>query len=189
MDSKSAVYIPPSSFSRIFNLFRAEVSRDEKVYWVLRIAVALCFFGHGAFGFITDNGSLGKVGWLAFYKSFGLEPELVYKFMLMPLVGALDIMIAIAILFLPMRSIWVWALFWCVFTAFLRPLSGQGIAEFFERGGNYGPPLALVFYSGLHFRSFKDWFSLMAPPKLTQKNVGQLIFILRLAIAFLLIHC
>jgi hypothetical protein len=187
MDSKNIAYTPHPSFFKAFHLFSTEVSRDEKIYCVLRIAVSLCFLGHGAFGFITDNGNLGKVEWLTFYKPFGLEAELVYKFMLMPLVGTLDILVAFAVLFLPMRFIWVWATFWCLFTAFLRPLSGQGFAEFFERAGNYGPPLALALCNGLHLRSFKDWFLLMRPPKLTQKKADQLIFTLRFAIAFLLI--
>ena len=42
-------------------------------------------------------------------------------------------------------------------------------------------------YCGLHVRSLKDWFSLLAPPKLTRENVTQLTLVLRLAIAFLLI--
>ena len=107
MDSKSVAHTPHSSFFKVFHLFSAEVSRDKKVFWVLRIAISLCFLGHGAFGFIMDNGNLGKVGWLTFYKPFGLEAELVYKLMLMPLVGALDILVAFAVLFLPMRIIWL----------------------------------------------------------------------------------
>ena len=177
----------PSSILRLSKLFSTEMPMDEKFFWLLRVAVALCFVGHGSFAFITENGNMGKVGWLAFYKPFGLEPELVYKFMLMPLVGVLDYLVAFAVLFVPMRCVWAWATFWCVFTAFLRPLSGQGISEFFERGGNYGPPLALIVYSGLHFHSFKDWFSLVESPKITQKNIAQLMLVLRLAIAFLLI--
>jgi hypothetical protein len=187
MDSKSIAFTRHSLFARLFYLFSAENSKDEKVYWVLRVAVSLCFLGHGAYGFITQNGNLGKVAWLAFFKPFGLEPELVYKFMLMPLIGTFDLLVSFAVLFLPLRIIWVWATFWTLFTAFLRPLSGQGFAEFFERAGNYGPPLALVLYSGLHYRSLREWFSFVKPPKLNQKNLDQLKFILRLTIALLLI--
>ena len=173
--------------TRLLKLFSAEMSIDEKVYWLLRVSVALCFIGHGAFGFILDDGKLGKSAWLAFYQPFGLDPDLVYRFFLIPLVGTADILVALAVLFVPMRCVWACAAFWCVFTALLRPLTGQGIAEFFERGGNYGPPLALVVYCGFHFNSIKDWFSLLEPPKLTQERVTQLILVLRLAIAFLLI--
>lgn len=172
---------------RVLKLFSDEMSIDERVFWFLRISVALCFFGHGAFGFITDDGKLGKVAWLAFYKSFGLGPELVYKFMLMPLVGMTDMLIGLVVLVVPIRGILAWATFWCFFTALLRPWSGQGLSEFFERGGNYGPPLALMVFCGLHFRSIKDWFSPIESPKITPENVTQLRLILRLSIAFLLI--
>ncbi|MBL79466.1 MAG: hypothetical protein CMH70_05495 [Nitrosomonadaceae bacterium] len=127
------------------------------------------------------------MAWLAFYEPFGIGPEMVYKYYLMPLIGVMDIMVALATLFVPTRCVWAYAVFWCIFTAFLRPLTGQGFAEFFERGGNYGPPMALAVYCGLHFRSIKDWFSLLDPPKLNLKNVDQLILVLRLAIAFLMI--
>ena len=151
--------------TRLLNIFNTEAPIDEKVYWLLRIAVTLCFLGHGFFGFIIDDGKIGKVAWLVFYEPFGIGPEMVYKYYLMPLIGVMDILVALATLFVPTRCVWAYAVFWCIFTAFLRPLTGQGFAELFERGGNYGPPLALAVYCGLHFRSIKDWFSLLDPPK------------------------
>ena len=172
---------------RGFKLFNNKLSFDETVFWLFRIPIALCFIGHGAFGFITENGKMGKVAWLTLYNAFGLESELVYKFMLMPVVGIVDILIALAVLFFPIRGILAWATFWCFFTALLRPWSGQGISEFFERGGNYGPPLALMIFCGFQFRSFKDWFSPITPPKITPKNVIQLILILQVAISFYLV--
>lgn len=35
-----------------------------------------------------------------------------------------------------------WMLLWCLWTALLRPLSGQGWWEFLDRAGNYGVRLA-----------------------------------------------
>ena len=122
-------------FSRVLKLFSAEMSLDEKVYWLLRISVALCFIGHGAFGFIIDDGKMGKTAWLVFYKPFGLDPEVVYKFLLIPLVGVVDMLVAFAVLFVPLRCVWAWAAFWCVFTALLRPLTGRVSPNFLKEEG------------------------------------------------------
>jgi hypothetical protein len=172
---------------KILKIFNDKMPIDEKVFLFFRIPIVLCFVGHGAFGFITEDGKMGKVAWLTFYRIFGFEPDLVYKFMLMPLVGMIDFFIAFMVIVVPTRGVFAWATFWCFFTALLRPVSGQGLSEFFERGGNYGLPLALLVYCGLNFRSFKDCFSPIDPPNIKPDNVEKAILILKFAIAFLLI--
>lgn len=109
---------------------------DIRIYWVLRIASALCFIGHGAFGVIT------KKEWLPFFSVFGIGADMAYK--LMPIIGVVDISLGITTLIAPHTLITCWMIFWGIFTALLRPMSGQGWWEFFERAGNFGAPLGFL---------------------------------------------
>jgi len=108
-------------------------------YYVFRIACAMCLIGHGAFGIIT------KPIWCNYFGVFGIEPDTAYQ--LMPLVGTMDIVLGLLLLFLPMRVVAAWLVFWGVFTALLRPLSGEPFAEFIERAGNFGAPFVLLLLS------------------------------------------
>lgn len=111
-----------------------------QVYQVLRIAVAMCFIGHGAFGIIT------KEVWCNYFGVFGIERDLSYK--LMPVVGSIDILMGVTMLVYPMRAVPVWLIIWGTITALCRPLSGEPFAEFIERAGNFGAPLALLIICG-----------------------------------------
>ncbi len=108
--------------------------------WILRIATAGCFIGHGAFGIIT------KAGWLPYFAVAGIPESVAWP--LMPWIGSMDIAMGILALVLPIRANFWWCIVWAVWTAALRPLSGEGIWEFLERGGNYGAPLALLALAG-----------------------------------------
>jgi len=125
------------------------VNPSLRLYTVLRIACAMCFIGHGAFGIIT------KPIWCNYFAVFGIGKESAYT--LMPLVGAADIALGITILVFPIRAAAAWLVFWGLFTASLRPLSGEPFAEFLERAGNYGAPFALLLLAGHKIR-FKEWF-------------------------------
>jgi hypothetical protein len=103
---------------------------------ILRWSAALCFAGHGTFGLLT------KVDWLPYFAIFGIGQSAALR--LMPLVGSLDLLVAVLLFLRPSPAVYVWAAFWTLFTALLRPLAGQGWPEFFERAGNYGPPLTLL---------------------------------------------
>jgi phosphohistidine phosphatase SixA len=103
---------------------------------VMRIGVAMCFIGHGAFGLLQ------KRDWLAFFERFGIPEDAAM--LVMPLVGSLDIAIGVAALLVPVRALFIYAAAWCVFTAALRPMTGLGVAEALERAGNYGVPLAVL---------------------------------------------
>lgn len=104
--------------------------------WVLRIACAMCFIGHGAFGIIT------KPIWCNYFAVFGIGQKTAYQ--LMPIVGALDIAMGLIVLFYPVRAVFIWLAGWGVVTALLRPLSGEPVAELVERAGNYGAPFILL---------------------------------------------
>ncbi len=110
--------------------------------WILRIGVAGCFIGHGAFGIIT------KAGWLPYFAVAGIPEELAWK--LMPIVGTMDILMGVSALVFPTRAVLIWATMWATWTALLRPFAGEPVWEAIERAGNYGVPFALLLVVGLH---------------------------------------
>lgn len=110
-------------------------------YWVLRIGAALCFIGHGAFGFIT------KAAWVPYFGVVGIPESWAYT--LMPVVGAVDVMAGMAVLFAPRGLPLVYMAVWATWTALLRPLAGESFFETLERAGNYGVPLALMLLTAM----------------------------------------
>jgi len=110
-------------------------------YWLLRIGAALCFIGHGAFGFIT------KAAWLPYFGVVGIPEPWAWR--VMPIVGAVDVMAAMAVLYAPRALPLVYMTLWAAWTALLRPLAGEPVWEALERAGNYGVPLALLALTGL----------------------------------------
>ncbi len=104
--------------------------------WVLRVAVALEFAGHGTLAIMQ------KASWIPFVTYFGFSQDSAQ--VLMPLVGTLDIALAVLVLIRPIPVLLAWMTFWGLFTAALRPLTGHSILDFVERGPNWGAPLALL---------------------------------------------
>jgi hypothetical protein len=148
------------------------------LHWILRVAVAACFIGHGAFGLIT------KAAWVPYFAIFGI-PE-AWAWTLMPVVGAVDISIGVLTLVQPVRAVLLYMTFWGFQTACLRPLAGQGVWELLERAGNYGVPLAFLCLLGSG-RSLGDWFSARPAPPLTLDRATLIGWILRVTTALLLI--
>lgn len=135
----------------------------QKLHYILRIASAMCFIGHGAFGIIT------KQIWCNYFAVFGIQEKMAYQ--LMPVVGLVDIVFGLILLFYPVRFIAAWLVGWGLLTALLRPLSGEPFAETIERAGNYGAPLVLLMLAGMKGLRWKDWFTRMQPPiELTEKQ-------------------
>jgi len=128
---------------------------SEKVFTTLRIAAACCFIGHGAFGIIT------KAIWCNYFAVFGIGQEMAYK--LMPWLGSFDIALGLLFLVFPLRIIAAWLVLWGFFTALLRPLSGEPVAEWIERAGNYGVPFTMLVLTG----GIASWSSLFKPLKLS----------------------
>src|ERR1700742_3171637 len=91
----------------------------ERIHYTLRIASALCFIGHGAFGIIT------KPIWCNYFAVFGIGHDLAYR--LMPLLGTVDILLGLSLLVYPLRAVAGWLVGWGLITAFLRPLSGEPV--------------------------------------------------------------
>ncbi|MEP6949744.1 MAG: hypothetical protein ABI863_10740 [Ginsengibacter sp.] len=123
-------------------------TQEQKIHYTLRIAAAMCFIGHGAFGIIT------KPVWANYFAVFGINHDLSFK--LMPLLGTVDILLGIIILIYPLRAVIIWLVIWGIITALLRPLSGEPFAEFIERAGNFGAPLVLIILSGGFSKNIKQ---------------------------------
>jgi hypothetical protein len=120
---------------------------NPRPYWALRVGAAACFVGHGAFGFIT------KAAWVPYFAVLGIPERWAYT--LMPVVGAVDVLAGMAVLFAPTRLPLLYMPVWALWTALLRPLAGESVFEMVERAGNYGVPLALLLWLGVP-RSWRD---------------------------------
>lgn len=122
---------------------------NKLVEWVLRIAVAGEFIGHGVFAL------QGKPAWIGWFAKFGIsDPALATK--LLFLVGLIDITAAVIILIKPIRLVLLWMVFWGFWTAILRPIVGEPIWDFVERSANWGAPLALLLLVGWP-KTWKEW--------------------------------
>lgn len=108
------------------------------IEYLLRLAVFLTFFGHG---FVAVQGNLHWVGYLEFVGfSFDLSKNILTY------IGVLDIFIALIVLLKPNKYIVLWAGFWAFLAALIRPISGESIWAFVERGSNWIVPLVLYIY-------------------------------------------
>lgn len=121
----------------------------DKASWVLRIAVAGEFLGHGVFGLQA------KASWLPFFEAVGISADAAM--MLLPLIGAMDVVLAMVVLFKPIRLALLWMAFWGLWTALLRPLAGEPVWDFIERFANWGAPLALLLLRGWP-KSAREWW-------------------------------
>ena len=148
------------------------------VHRILRLAVAACFVGHGAFGIIT------KAAWVPYFALVGIPEWLAWP--LMPVVGTVDIALGALTLVRPMRAVLLYMAVWGFWTALLRPLAGEGIWELLERAGNFGIPLAFLLFSG-PAGSVKEWFSAVGAPTAAPARAARIAWALRLTTAALLI--
>jgi hypothetical protein len=141
----------------------------------------MCFFGHGAFGFIT------KPIWCNYFAVFGIGHDLAYR--LMPLVGTIDVLMGLSLLVYPIRAIAGWLVIWGFVTASCRPLSGEPVAEMIERAGNYGAPLALLLLAGTGTRIRKGWLWSRLDPNAQPdlRHYRLVLFTLRMAVFMLLL--
>ena len=151
---------------------------EQIIHYTLRIAIAMCFIGHGAFGIIT------KEVWCNYFAVFGIGTKMAYN--LMPWVGGVDILLGVIMLFYPMRAIALWLVIWGLFTASLRPLSGEPFAELIERAGNFGAPLALLILSG-GIKNFRHLFVPIDPAVMVDTDTLKLVTKCLKIIGFLLL--
>ncbi|MBI2100866.1 MAG: hypothetical protein HYT47_02500 [Candidatus Vogelbacteria bacterium] len=114
------------------------MNQTKIIEWVLRIAVAGEFLGHGVFAL------QGKAQWVKWFADFGIS-DVNLATQLLFLVGIMDLVVALVVLVKPLKPILLWAAFWGFWTALVRPLVGEPIWDFIERFANWGAPLALYY--------------------------------------------
>lgn len=125
------------------------MENTKKIEWILRVAVAGEFLGHGVFAL------QGKKAWIDWFPVFGIsapEPATTLLF----LAGVVDVTLAILLIIKPVRIALLWMVIWGFWTALLRPIVGEPIWDFVERWANWGAPLALLLLIGWP-KTSKDW--------------------------------
>ena len=127
------------------------MNNPKIIEWVLRVAVSAEFIGHGVFALE------GKKEWLAWFPTFGIT-NVAVALQLMVLIGIMDIALGLLILVRPVRVLILWMALWAFWTALVRPIVGDPIWDFIERGANWGAPLALLLIIGWP-KSWKEWVS------------------------------
>ncbi|MBC8327479.1 MAG: hypothetical protein H8E31_01895 [Planctomycetes bacterium] len=105
--------------------------------WILRLAVAGEFLGHGVLALRGEPGFRALItGTLDLSDDFARRALVV--------IGAVDLGIAALALLKPWRPAILYAAFWGLVTAAARPLSGTTeVWEFFQRFPDWAAPLAL----------------------------------------------
>lgn len=114
------------------------MTNKKKVEWLLRIGVAGEFIGHGL---LATGGKKDWIGWIA--QMIHVSAPTATTLLL--LIGIFDLIVALIILFKPIKPILLWAAFWGFWTALVRPIVGVGWLDFIERFANWAAPLALFF--------------------------------------------
>lgn len=114
------------------------MNNSKIIEWILRIAVAGEFVGHGVFAL------QGKKAWIGWIQQF-TSADLNLAAQLLFLIGLMDLLVALIVLIKPIKPVLLWAAFWGFWTALVRPFVGEPIWDFIERWANWGAPLALFF--------------------------------------------
>lgn len=149
------------------------------LHWIFRIALFMEFVGHGAFGVMG-----GKAAWVPYFGVVGIHESAAWR--LMPLVGYVDVTMGLLTLFRPMRAVILYGAVWGLWTALLRPLSGEATWEALERAGNYGVPLAFLLWSGWPRRA-SEWLQAIDPRRASAGALETVGLVLRVSLALLLI--
>ena len=68
----------------------------------------------------------------------------------------MDVSLGLTMAVVPLRIVLLHLTVWGLWTAALRPLSGDSVWDFFERAGNYGVPLAFLVFAGIP-RRLRGW--------------------------------
>lgn len=114
------------------------MNREKKIEWILRVAVAGEFLGHGVLAVGQKAVWLGWIGDI-------LKVEPATASVILMVIGILDIALAVLVLVKPVRPIILWMAVWGFITALVRPIVGESVWDFIERFANVGAPLALYY--------------------------------------------
>lgn len=124
----------------------------SRIAWILRIGVSGEFLGHGI---LAVQGKATWIGWIEQILGIGTESAT----QLLTLIGIIDIIVAVVVLFFPIPIIILWAVVWAFWTALIRPLIGESFWDFIERFANWAAPLALIMLNG--WPKGKGWIKIM----------------------------
>lgn len=91
----------------------------ETVVLMLRWCVALTYAGHGALAFGVNKKWLKYLNIVGYSDSTGT--------ILMPVIGLVDLAVAVAAVLLSEPLVFAWATLWAIATALMRPLAGEGV--------------------------------------------------------------
>lgn len=116
---------------------------------ILRVGVFGTFLGHGIFALGVKN------SWIPFLTTVGFTTDKAIEFM--PIIGVVDLLIAILALIKPMRVVFLYAFVWALATALMRPIVGLPIWDFVERSSNWVVPLAILYLREFP-KTFKELF-------------------------------
>ena len=125
-----------------------------------------------------------KQQWLPYFELVGIDSPLAFE--LMPVVGLVDIFLDLWLLLDPRPALLLYMAIWAVWTALLRPLTGEGWWEFLERAGNYGVPISLLILSG-PVRTAAGWWERIRILPLEGCRAEGTAIVLRLTAGMLLI--
>jgi hypothetical protein len=153
---------------------------DSVLRWIVRVGVAMCFLGHGCLGLFLCRPAVAA--WPAYFAVVGVSHETAL--VLMPWVGAFDVLLALSVFIYPNRALLLWMTAWCIWTALLRPLAGESFWEAVERAGNYGAPLALFLMAD---RRGRWWQAATFCGKLSDSRRQMLGWVLRVTTVLLLL--
>jgi hypothetical protein len=109
---------------------------------ILRVGIFGTFIGHGLIALQVNP------SWIPYLTAVGFSPRVAQE--IMPFIGALDIVLAIWVLFKPNKYVLIWMVIWGFATALMRPFSGESILGFVERAANWATPLALLLLRYIH---------------------------------------
>jgi hypothetical protein len=101
-----------------------------------------------------------KEAWVPYFGVVGINRAWAYR--LMPWIGIMDISLGLIMAVMPLRIVLLHLTVWGLWTAALRPLSGDVVWELFERAGNYGVPLAFLVLAGIP-RCLRGWLTPVWP--------------------------
>ena len=129
---------------------KSETNRLPIVTWILIFAASLTFATHGFEAFMLHpkfrDLLFGAFQWISIPIS---EPTV---FVLLKLIGIMDICLAISILFVRHKAIFLWMAIWGGLAALARPIAfGEaGLEDALLRIANFGVPMALYFLTSIH---------------------------------------
>ena len=114
------------------------LTRVTTLVWLLRFTTAMLLIGHGGIGAIMAK------DWTPYFAVLGIGTVTVKAHTLIPLVGWFEMALGLSVIARSSTALLVFVCIWKVGTEWLRPMAGEPLWEFIERGGSYAAPLALL---------------------------------------------